>query len=451
MAPIGKASAAALAIVFALAADARADTTLEARAALMAGATDNVLLDPVAQRSALVTSANAGLWVDRLGEASRQSFNYGVRALGYTDPNAVNTVFHSLAGNSSWDVGRAGSFTLGLSGSAGRMNALDPVLSAQLARAAGGPLGGTGSTMGTATGMGPAPMVSPTGGAAPMQTLLGGRPTGQVLFLSGELREGYNQAIGQFWHLRQLGSAAAYVPLEDAAFVRNAYFLQHVLGGERELPRGSAGLSLRLGQTMTEALSSPQVMLPSQQVSFGELWAIWRHELTATVESMVSAGSYAIWSFADDRYLAGPVWRGSLTWQPRVDAHLSVQAARSIQPSLMLGYTLRADSIGVEAGRALDPGERWTLLLGGNWMRGRQIQAGGDLGGLINVRVARASLRYDPEGPLRYGVDVSHIDQDGQASQTLFVPRTEQTMFLFLIEAVYPARDRAGQKLMAQN
>jgi hypothetical protein len=322
------------------------------------------------------------------------------------------------------------------------------VLSAQIARASqGAPLGAPGS-------VGANGVAAPTtmaGAPGPMQTLLGGRPTGQILFLSGEAREGFDQGIGEFWHLHQLGSAAGYVPLEDAPFVRRAFFLQHLLGTDRDLPRGSAGVQLRLGETITPPLNSPPVMLPGSQISFGEGWASWTHAITPTLESMLSGGAYGIWSFEANRFATGPVWRGRLTYQPRLDQRVSIEASRSIQPSLMLGYTLRSDAIAAEAGRALDHAERWAVLFGANWMRGRQILPDGSTGGLLTVWALRGSLRYDPPGPLRYGLDVSRFVQGGQASDTLVVAETRQLLFLFLVEAIYPSRDRAGQRLMAQN
>lgn len=442
-------SAAGAAAVVALSlATARADTELEARAALTAGGTDNVLLDPVNQRASAMTSARAGVWATHVGDGSTQSLSYQLTAQVYTEPLANTTVFHSVAGNSTWEVGRAGSFNLGLSGTAGRMTALDPVLSAQLARTTQGMPVATGGTPMGAPGVGGVPA---TGQVPPStQMLLAGRPAGQVLFLSGEVREGYEQGIGQFWHARQLGSASAYVPLEDAPYVRKAYFVQHYLGTERDLERGSVGAQLRLGQTMTPELRSPMVTLPAAQVSFGESWLSWTHDITSTLQSTIAGGAYTIWSFEANRIDAGPEWRGRLLYQPRIDRRVTLDVNRTIVPSLLLGYTLRADTATLEATRALDHAERWSVLAAGNWMRGRQITTTGDLRGLVTVWAARASLRYDPQGPLRYGVDVSRYVQSGDATAELPVPETRQTLIMFIVEAIYPARDRPGQRLTAQ-
>lgn len=417
---------------------AGADTHLEATAALRAGGTDNVLLDPIDQRAALVTSGRLGLTMLRTGQASVQTLGYALTAQLYTEPLARSTTFHSLTGSSTWAVGQAGSFNLGATGRGGRMSALDPVLSAQLNRAAA-PVPGMGEAASPL-----APMASPQTSS---HAVLGGRPVGQILFLTGEVHEGYDQGIGRFWHARQLGSVAAYLPLEDAPYVRDSFFLQHLAGADRDLARGSIGGHLRLGQTMTPSLTSPAVVLPASQISFGESWASWTHELTQRLTWHVAGGAYGIWSFRDDRFLTGPVWRGRLTYLPRVNRRYSLEVARSIQPSLLLGYTLRADTVVLEAARALDPAERWSVTVAGNFLRGRQITAQGRTQGVLQVLAARASLRYDPRGPLRYGVDVSRYQQSGDATETLVVARSSQTVFLFLVEALYPARDAPGQRL----
>lgn len=417
---------------------AHAATAVQAGAAVMTGATDNVLATPddtAGVQSATFVGGRGTLTLVHDDFRSAQRATYSIGARRYSTDLAGSSLSQQggLMAETLFDPRWRGA--LMATGAYGTLTTLDPLLLQQLR---------------TPRALLPqVPTQTPGTAMTPTNPLAAGQPAStQTRFVAATASAGLTWAATGRLTASALSTFDMFRPVDRTPVLRPMYNFQEVLRVERDTPPDQDALTGRVGYSVIPTQNVPVMPTvpgsadvrtqPGYTLTIGEILASRRHALNRDWAVLGAAGLMGAFSVSNRRLVGGPAGRARISYGVADNRTAALEYAHTVEASVFLAQTMLADRISLGAALPLNAAQTIATSGSGSFYHGRRVSEYGALAGTINVYSAQAGLSYAPGGPFRFSLAYTFIRQAASRVADYAIAPFHQSLVMATLEATYP-------------